>query len=373
MSSKRSNNVMNEDKRIQDLLSEKMHQASAPVDPAIWQGIQSALPAAGAGSVAAASGFKLGAVGWAAIATAVIGISTAVVVFIKGNTPPQEQTVVVQPEKISPETAPQTPSPLDEQTPVSSEGTSATTTTTSRVKTEINEDPIADTIEWEATAVQTDLPLNGLAEIAVQNGAEVLEEPVQEDSVEVSVEEEEAATPVINPDLTGSFTTAEDPFEDFIITFTPDFKQGAAYFWIFGDGTTSYEMSPVHQFEEEGVYDIMLNVTDEKGFSKLDELTLTVRKPALLILPNTFTPNGDGYNDFLNPAERSQNVTILSMQVYSLDGKLLFEQVGDGIGWDGNVFGGEPAQRGDYILKVSGKTQFGENINKQRKVFLQRN
>jgi PKD repeat protein len=65
-----------------------------------------------------------------------------------------------------------------------------------------------------------------------------------------------------------------------------DFKAGAidpnddpmTYYWDFGDGVTSYEENPTHQYEDEGDYTVTLTVTDVHGASTTKEIALNVDK-----------------------------------------------------------------------------------------------
>ncbi|WP_299253106.1 PKD domain-containing protein [uncultured Cytophaga sp.] len=65
------------------------------------------------------------------------------------------------------------------------------------------------------------------------------------------------------------------------------------YFWTFGDGSSSKENSPIHEYNKGGSYPIVLNVYNdfcsatEVGVVKIDDV----------LIPNLFTPNQDGKND----------------------------------------------------------------------------
>ncbi len=65
------------------------------------------------------------------------------------------------------------------------------------------------------------------------------------------------------------------------------------YFWTFGDGSSSTEVSPIHEYSKGGTYPIALNIYNdyceafEPGVVKIDDVEI----------PNLFTPNGDGKND----------------------------------------------------------------------------
>ena len=49
-----------------------------------------------------------------------------------------------------------------------------------------------------------------------------------------------------------------------------------AYSWTFGDGTSSNEMNPAHQYNAEGTYDVTLEVTDDDGAKAVATTTATI-------------------------------------------------------------------------------------------------
>lgn len=67
-------------------------------------------------------------------------------------------------------------------------------------------------------------------------------------------------------------TVLDDPFADFDYTIddlTVDFENlsqdATSYHWAFGDGSTSTLENPIHEYEEDGVYDVTLTVTNACG------------------------------------------------------------------------------------------------------------
>jgi PKD repeat protein len=52
--------------------------------------------------------------------------------------------------------------------------------------------------------------------------------------------------------------------------------KGEEYLWDFGDGTTSDQENPIHEFKEEGVYQVSLLVKDKKDRPSLTNKTITI-------------------------------------------------------------------------------------------------
>ncbi|GEP97288.1 T9SS type B sorting domain-containing protein [Chitinophaga cymbidii] len=67
-------------------------------------------------------------------------------------------------------------------------------------------------------------------------------------------------------------------------------------------------------------------------------------------MPNAFSPNNDGQNDYFKPV--SKGVMVFSMQLYNRWGELLFQQNDPYQGWDGKV-NGQPQPVGTYVYVVT--------------------
>lgn len=94
------------------------------------------------------------------------------------------------------------------------------------------------------------------------------------------------------------------------VTFSNVSTSATDYIWDFGDGTTSTELEPVHEFAAEGTYSIQLTAMDKL------EATSTVQKDIVLTAPSAFIPpilesgfedgtlanaTGDGRESWENP------------------------------------------------------------------------
>ena len=84
---------------------------------------------------------------------------------------------------------------------------------------------------------------------------------------------------------------------DGIITFTDESTGNpVTWNWNFGDNTSSGDQNTTHSFGNQGEYTVTLTVTDENGCSDNESTVYTISNS--VAVPNSFTPNGDGFNDF---------------------------------------------------------------------------
>jgi gliding motility-associated-like protein len=69
--------------------------------------------------------------------------------------------------------------------------------------------------------------------------------------------------------------------------------------------------------------------------------------PHAIWLPDAFTPNGDGRNDFFGIITDNPNVQVINLEVYNRWGQRVFVSNLNGSGWDGS-FAGRQAEMGTY-------------------------
>ena len=87
------------------------------------------------------------------------------------------------------------------------------------------------------------------------------------------------AAGAVPPSAGFDVTQSEENFLEY--TFTNTSKDGASFFWDFGDGNTSEEESPTHVYATPDNYTVTLEVTGESG------LTGTLEKPIDIQAPVT--------------------------------------------------------------------------------------
>jgi gliding motility-associated-like protein len=108
-----------------------------------------------------------------------------------------------------------------------------------------------------------------------------------------------------------------------------------------------------------GPGDYFLKVTSINGCTATD--SISVKNDCYLNIPNAFTPNGDGYNDFWMPNELlSSGVFYYTLKVFNRWGEVVFETKDkNSKGWDGK-FGGKNQPLGTYIYRINYALNNGE-------------
>ena len=135
-----------------------------------------------------------------------------------------------------------------------------------------------------------------------------------------------------------------------------------AYNWNFGDlnsGTenTSTLANPSHLFSAEGTFTITLIATNADGNKDTVSKTITnsIAKSAGLIIPNIFSPNGDGLNDCFSPISKS-NFVNYSLKIFNRWGELVYVSNNANDCWDGQLKNGQ-IEIGTYFYILNAKTE----------------
>ena len=301
---------MIEKDNIQELLQEKLQSHEVTPPDAVWQNVSSSLS-----NVAATSGAAAGTSTLLKIAAAVVGVSglgIATYFMVQDDIPTKEKTSSIQIEE-----------------------------------------------EIESQETKTSEPENKVIEIEENENLSVIETPDfnQPESIveEIAVEEETIVLQENELELT------ENPTE------------------VIPTNTEQVEVreevvenpSPSTQIEEP------VSVSSESSDEEIQEMpevenqeeTFTEAEEEVT-LPNIFTPNNDGANDFfeINIGEKQdfQIVVINHMN------KVVFQSNSVDFRWDGMLPSGDPAPSGNYVYFISAKTMSGKDFVKSSKLRIQR-
>ena len=142
------------------------------------------------------------------------------------------------------------------------------------------------------------------------------------------------------------------------VTFINTSIGASGYIWSFGDGTLGNEMNPIHLYSgTNNGFTVTLIASTSMGCMDSTSMTIGYEETASFYIPNTFTPDGDKFNQTFNPIFSSgidyQNYTML---IYNRWGEIVFETHDVAIGWDGS-YGTEglDAQPGVYTYQITVK------------------
>jgi gliding motility-associated-like protein len=143
-------------------------------------------------------------------------------------------------------------------------------------------------------------------------------------------------------------------------------------------GFSSYQWSPPSGLSDPSIQDpvaqitanITYNVTatTAEGCVGMGSIVIVVAPGADIIVPNAFTPNGDGRNDLLK-VDALGIRDFKYFKVFNRWGQEVFSTANIGIGWDGMV-GGQLSPMGTYVWVAFGMDEQGRAVQRRGTVIL---
>ena len=160
--------------------------------------------------------------------------------------------------------------------------------------------------------------------------------------------------PIANFNFNPSVVSLLDPWVNFT-----DGSSGnpAIWIWNFGDtvsgNNSSALQNPAHVYSDTGTYCITLLISDTSGICR-DSIVkcLKVESPYTFYIPNSFTPNFDGKNEFFT----GYGTCIKNFHILIFDrwGNLIFESYDLNKGWNGAVNNiGKLVEEDVYVWKIT--------------------
>jgi gliding motility-associated-like protein len=153
----------------------------------------------------------------------------------------------------------------------------------------------------------------------------------------------------IAPQVIAAFTVnGTNPFKpNTPINITDNSSGGDILYYILSNGDTIMDVNPVLNFKEDGVYNICQVVRNSLRGCE-DSTCMQIEVIGELIIPNVFTPNGDGNNDifFIRGLYGKNN----KIEIYTRWGQLIYYNETYGNDWDGRTSAGLQVSAGTYYF-----------------------
>jgi gliding motility-associated-like protein len=123
--------------------------------------------------------------------------------------------------------------------------------------------------------------------------------------------------------------------------------------WDFGDNSIgSISTDPSHNYLNHGIFNVNLSVSNINGCTDNITKQVIVQSKYLLVMPNSFTPDGDGLNDIFKPGlSIGMDKDTYHFLVFNRWGELIFETNNISSGWDGS-FKAVQVKVDTYLWKV---------------------
>ncbi|WP_317899541.1 DUF7948 domain-containing protein [Aurantibacillus circumpalustris] len=150
-------------------------------------------------------------------------------------------------------------------------------------------------------------------------------------------------------------------------------KNNIASYWNFGNGTsqsgiTQMTMAPV-RYTQAGSYIVTL-FANKGDCRDSASIRITVDIPSELVIPNIFTPNGDGNNDLF--FIKASNLNKIDMLIVDRWGTVVYELSSEtgNIEWDGKNQQGKESAEGVYLYTLKANGKDGQSFNKNGSITL---
>jgi gliding motility-associated-like protein len=173
-----------------------------------------------------------------------------------------------------------------------------------------------------------------------------------------------------NPDASFAQSTYVINEYNMEVSFNNSSSGASTYVWDFGDNSpNSTDVDPTHDYTNSpyGNYEVMLVAVSPAGCVDTAYSVVQIIEELIYYVPNSFTPDGDTYNQTFKPVFTSGfDIYDYSLIIYNRWGEVVFESRDATYGWDGS-YGSknqtEIVQDGTYTWVID----FKVSINDERK------
>jgi gliding motility-associated-like protein len=134
-----------------------------------------------------------------------------------------------------------------------------------------------------------------------------------------------------------------------------DYSIGSSkIYWVFDNdfATKDSAAQTTRTYTSAGTFTVLHIAVGSKGCNDTSSYKFSLVDVSKLELPNVFSPNGDGINDFYRP--KAEGISKLTVQVYNRFGILVHEWDTVNGFWDGRTTSGVTCDAGTYFVIAEG-------------------
>lgn len=337
--------------QIKDLFQDKLANHELPVNPQLWSEVSSNL-----------GGSTFGGLGSIVLKTSIVilgitGLSVGIYQLFKHNN--QENITTSKPKEIAPV--------VEQDFEFNSESVLSI------------QDTIISKTEFQSSSEKADLFKRKEAPLKIEN---VMIDPQESSGISAMVEHPDseieinnAPIPVeVKQSVPDEVEKVRKPMEILIyrqsnqhFQFEISNVDNTAITWDFSDGTTATGTFTEHIFNQGGAYEVIAVIDSGENPVVLKTTIQIEIKGKITLLPNVFSPNNDGSNDFF--FIESEGLKEFSIVVMDQSGQVIFESDSPEFKWNGiERSTGVIVPTGNYFYLITAKDEFGNSISAHQKL-----
>lgn len=144
------------------------------------------------------------------------------------------------------------------------------------------------------------------------------------------------------------------------VRFTNDSKNYHSFSWSL-PGILPNTQEFQYEFPDTGIYPVSITAYDINGCFDVYTAYISVITNFIVYIPNTFTPNDDGVNEYFTIAGNGIDTSTFELHIYNRWGEDVFFTNNFDTGWDGSIKGRNRlvSESGVYTYKITLKDVYG--------------
>jgi len=150
------------------------------------------------------------------------------------------------------------------------------------------------------------------------------------------------------------------------VNFTNTSDEGVDYEWDFGDDSPNeFTIHPTHEFPDDEGDSYVVTLIASNGSDCADTARMVIKVDDVIIfyVPNSFTPDGDPFNQTFQPVfTAGYDPQDFHMVIYNRWGEVIFETYDANVGWNGKYADFGYVKDGTYVWTI----EFQETMSDKR-------